>query len=98
MKISEQIAPSFRTTFNSHKKHQIYSGGRNSTKTSMIALKVVFNCLNENDCSTRKEIILAKMQSPYEKIEVLAERCNVDKSIVSRCLKNFVDSMKKYFE
>ena len=54
--------------------------------------------LNENDCSTRKEIILAKMQSPYEKIEVLAERCNVDKSIVSRCLKNFVDSMKKYFE
>ena len=54
--------------------------------------------LNENDCSARKEIILAKMQSPYEKIEVLAERCNVDKSIVSRCLKNFVDSMKKYFE
>ncbi len=51
MKISSQIAPSFRTTFNSHKKHQIYSGGRNSTKTSMIALKIVFNCLNENNCS-----------------------------------------------
>ena len=54
--------------------------------------------LNENSCSVRKEIILAKMQSPYEKIEVLAEKCNVDKSIVSRCLKNFIDSMKKYFE
>ena len=51
MKISEQIAPSFRRTFNSHKMHQIYKGGRGSTKTSMIALKIVFNCLNEKDCS-----------------------------------------------
>ena len=38
------------------------------------------------------------MQSPYKKIEMLAELCNVDKGTVSRCLKNFVDSMKKYFE
>lgn len=64
MKISEQIAPSFRTTFNSHKKHQIYSGGRNSTKTSMIALKVVFNCLNEDNCSA---VVLRNHQTDLRK-------------------------------
>lgn len=64
MKISQQIAPSFRTTFNSHKMHQIYKGGRGSTKTSMISLKIVFNCLNENNCSV---VILRKHQNQLRK-------------------------------
>lgn len=46
----------------------------------------------------RAKIIFEKMKNPNIKIEVLAENCNVDKSVVSRCLKNFVDSVKKYLE
>lgn len=49
--IREIIAPHFYTTFNSKKTNQIYEGGRNSTKTSMIALKIVTNCLNNDNCS-----------------------------------------------
>lgn len=45
------IAPHFFSTFNSKKTNQIYEGGRNSTKTSMIALKIVYNCLYEDNCS-----------------------------------------------
>lgn len=45
------IAPHFYKTFNSRKTNQIYEGGRNSTKTSMIAIKIVYNCLNEENCS-----------------------------------------------
>ena len=48
--------------------------------------------------SLRVRIIAAKMQNPHEKIEILAARCNVDKSIVSRHLKHFVQAMKKYLE
>lgn len=48
--------------------------------------------------SLRKKIIFEKIENPDEKIEVLSERCNVDKSIVSRSLKNFVADAKKYLE
>ncbi|MBQ6974996.1 MAG: hypothetical protein IJQ16_00380 [Selenomonadaceae bacterium] len=48
--------------------------------------------------SLHKKIISAKIANPDEKIEVLAELCNVDKSIISRHLKNFVDDMRKYLE
>ena len=48
--------------------------------------------------SLRKKIIFEKIENPDEKIEILSERCNVDKSIVSRSLKNFVDDVKKYLE
>ena len=41
MKLSSQIAPAFIYTVKSHKTHQIYKGGRGSTKTSMISLKIV---------------------------------------------------------
>ena len=44
------------------------------------------------------KIISLKMVKPSEKIEVLAEKCNVDKSIVSRHLKNFVEEVRKYLE
>lgn len=64
MKISNQIAPSFYTTFNSHKTHQIYKGGRGSTKTSMISLKIVYNCLCENNCSV---VVLRKHQNQLRK-------------------------------
>ena len=64
MKISSQIAPSFYRTFNSHKTHQIYAGGRNSTKTSMISIKIVYNCLNEDNCSA---VVLRKHQVDLRK-------------------------------
>ena len=38
--LKDLIAPHFYNTFNSKKPHQIYKGGRGSTKTSMIALKI----------------------------------------------------------
>ena len=37
--LRDLIAPHFYNTFNSKKPHQIYKGGRGSTKTSMISLK-----------------------------------------------------------
>ena len=51
VKIRDIIAPHFYQYFNSRKTNQIYEGGRNSTKTSMIAIKIVYNCLNEDNCS-----------------------------------------------
>ena len=48
--------------------------------------------------SLRVQIITAKMQNPHEKIEALAVRCNVDKSVVSRHLKRFVRAVEKYLE
>ena len=64
MRISSQIAPSFYKTFNSYKTHQIYNGGRGSTKTSMISLKIVYNCLNEDNCSV---VVLRKHQNQLRK-------------------------------
>ena len=46
----------------------------------------------------RAKIIYEKMKNPQIKIEVLSENYKVDKSVVSRCLKNYVESMKKYLE
>lgn len=51
VKIKDIIAPHFWNVFNSKKTNQIYEGGRNSTKTSMIVIKIVYNCLNEGNCS-----------------------------------------------
>lgn len=51
VRIRDIIAPHFFPYFNSRKTNQIYEGGRNSTKTSMIAIKIVYNCLNEDNCS-----------------------------------------------
>lgn len=76
MNLSSQIAPAFRHTFNSHKTHQIYGGGRNSTKTSMISLKIVFNCVNYDNCSA---VVLRKHQvdlrkSVYKEIKRACKR------------------------
>lgn len=83
MKISSQIAPSFYRTFNSHKTHQIYKGGRGSTKTSMISLKIVYNCLNEDNCSV---VVLRKHQnqlrkSVYKEIKRACSRLGLVESI-----------------
>ena len=51
IKIKDIIAPHFWKTFKSKKTNQIYEGGRNSTKTSMIAIKIVYNCLANDNCS-----------------------------------------------
>ena len=44
--IRDIIAPHFWNTFNSKKSNQVYKGGRSSTKSSMISIKIVYNCLN----------------------------------------------------
>lgn len=48
--------------------------------------------------SLHQKIVGAKIENPNEKIESLSEKCKVDKSIISRHLKNFVDDMKEYLE
>ena len=61
-------------------------------------LNEIEKILSSEKNSPRQKVISAKMANPEEKIEILSEKCNVDKSIVSRHLKNFVDDMKKYLE
>ena len=51
IRVRDIIAPHFWSTFNSKRENQIYEGGRNSTKTSMIAIKIVYNCLCNPNCS-----------------------------------------------
>ena len=83
MNLSSQIAPAFKTTFKSHKMHQIYAGGRNSTKTSMISLKIVYNCIKENDCSA---VVLRKHQvdlrkSVYKEIKRACKRLGLIENV-----------------
>lgn len=61
-------------------------------------LNEIDGVLKGNEDSVHQKVIMSKIQSPNEKIEALAARCNVDKSIVSRHLKNFVGEMRKYLE
>lgn len=58
--LKEIIAPHFWGTFLSKKPHQIDLGGRASTKTSKNAIKVVFHCLQEKNCSA---VILKRYQN-----------------------------------
>ena len=48
--------------------------------------------------SLHEKIIMEKLKNPQEKIEILSERCNADKSIVSRHLKSFAEGVKTYLE
>ena len=48
--------------------------------------------------SLHYKIIFLKMIKPNEKVEVMAEKCNVNKSIISRHLKNFVEKVRKYLD
>lgn len=61
-------------------------------------LKKVDAELKTDKDSLHHKIILLKMKNPREKIEILAARCNVDKSIVCRHLKKFISGMKQYLD
>ena len=61
-------------------------------------LQEIDKIILEKENKLHEKIIFEKMKNLNAKIEVLAERCKVDKSVVSRCLKNFVDNVKKYIE
>lgn len=83
MNLSSQIAPAFKHTFKSYKTHQIYSGGRNSTKTSMLSLKVVFNCNKFENCSA---VILRNHQvdlrkSVYKEIKRACKRLGLIENV-----------------
>jgi len=58
--LKEIIAPHFWKTFLSKSPHQIDLGGRASTKTSKNAIKVIFHCLQEKNCSA---VILKRYQN-----------------------------------
>ena len=58
--IKNIIAPHFYNTFNSKKPHQIYKGGRGSTKTSMLSIKICEFNLEYRDCNA---IIIKRYQN-----------------------------------
>lgn len=58
--LKDIIAPHFYNTFNSKKRHQIYKGGRGSTKTSMIAIKIDDFNLEYKECNA---IIIKRYQN-----------------------------------
>lgn len=64
VRLRDLIAPHFWNSFNSRKTHQIYKGGRGSTKTSMVALKVAKNVLKEDNCSA---VVLRRHQNTLRK-------------------------------
>ena len=58
--LKELIAPHFWNIFNNLKIHNVIYGGRGSTKTSMIALNIVFSCITDNNCAC---VILRRYQN-----------------------------------
>ena len=83
IRIRNIIAPHFWNTFNSKKTNQIYEGGRNSTKTSMIAIKIVKCCLEYSNCSAvalrNHKIDLRK--SVYKEIKRACKRLGLIENI-----------------
>ena len=61
-------------------------------------LSLIDETIIDKDKSIHSKIIALKIEKPYEKIDVLSELCNVDKSRVSRHLKDFVDDVKIYLD
>ena len=58
--IKDIIAPHFYKTFNSKKPHQIYKGGRGSTKSSMLSIKIDEFNLEYTNCNA---IIIKRYQN-----------------------------------
>lgn len=58
--IKDIIAPHFYNTFNSKKSHQIYAGGRASTKTSMLSIKIDEFNLEYKNCNA---IVIKRYQN-----------------------------------
>lgn len=81
--LKDIIAPHFWNVFNNLKIHNVIYGGRGSTKTSMIALNIVFNCISDDDCSA---VVLRRYQnllrnSVYKEIKKACKRLGlVEKS------------------
>ena len=70
------IAPHFWNIFNNLKVHNVIYGGRGSTKTSMIAINIVFSCITDNNCAC---VILRRYQnllrnSVYKEIKRACKR------------------------
>lgn len=77
------IAPHFWSIFNNFKIHNVIYGGRGSTKTSMIALNIVFSCINNKNCAC---IILRRYQnllrnSVYKEIKRACKRLGLIEKI-----------------
>ena len=64
VRLKDIIAPHFWETFKSKKRHQIYKGGRGSTKTSMAALKIAKNCIENDNCCA---VVLRRYQNTLRK-------------------------------
>ncbi len=83
VRMKKIIAPHFWRTFKSKKRHQIYEGGRSSTKTSMAAIKVAKNCLENENCSA---VVLRRYQntlrkSVYKEIKRALKRLGLEENI-----------------
>lgn len=77
------IAPHFWNVFNNLKVHNVIYGGRGSTKTSMIALNIVFSCISDNNCAC---VILRRYQnllrnSVYKEIKRACKRLGLVEKI-----------------
>jgi len=83
IKLTEIIAPHFHSNFKSKKPHQIDKGGRGSTKTSKISLKISYHVINEENCSV---IILKRYSntlrnSVYKEIKRALKRLGLQENI-----------------
>ena len=81
--IKDIIAPHFYRTFNSKKPHQIYKGGRGSTKTSMLSLKIDEFNLEYTNCNA---IIIKRYQntirnSVFKEIKRALKRLGLNEGI-----------------
>ena len=83
MSLKQLIAPTFWKTFKSKKSRQIDKGGRGSTKTSKNALKIVYHCIKEKECSA---VVLRNHQntlrdSVYKEIKRALKRMGLKEGI-----------------
>ena len=81
--IKDIIAPHFYKTFNSKKPHQIYKGGRGSTKTSMLSIKIDEFNLEYKECNA---IIIKRYQntirnSVFKEIKRALKRLGLNEGI-----------------
>ena len=86
--LKELIAPHFWEIFNNMKIHNVIYGGRGSTKTSMISLKIVYDCISDNNCSA---VVLRRHQnllrnSVYKEIKKACTRLGLVESIDYKAL------------
>lgn len=67
-------------------------------KKYLALMSEIDGILSRKENSLHEKIISEKIRAPHRKLETLARKCNVDKSIVSRHLKKFVADVRKYLE